>query len=178
MQTDSRTPLGNGPRTLEQINERHREFWPEQSTLMDQRMSDETIFKLAAIDMGSETMRQVPLKSQKTIEQALADAEMAKNTFQSAFSRKGGRSSKSDALQSVIQEIVQENPKITQGQLLRELTRKQEAGVVVSIDEEPDVLAGVGKMIHFVDEGETPKKASVSGLKDRLSRAKRKIASL
>jgi hypothetical protein len=174
MQTDSSTPLGNGPRTLEQINERHREFWPEQSKLMDQRMSDETIFKLAAIDMRSETMRQVPLKSQKPFEQALADAEKTMNIVQSAFSRKGGRSQKSDALQSLIQDIVQENPKITQGQLLRELTRKQKAGdVVVSIHEEPE-----GKMIHFVDEDETPKKASVSGLKDRLSRAKRKIASL
>jgi len=33
-------------------------------------------------------------------------------------------------------------------------------------------------MIHFMDEDGTPKIAPISGLKDRLSRAKKKIASL
>ncbi len=47
---------------------------------MDKRISDETIFKLATVDMRSEAMRQVSVKSQKSIGQALADAEMARST--------------------------------------------------------------------------------------------------
>ena len=99
---------------------------------------------------------------------------MTCSTVQSAFSRKGGRAHKCDALQDLIREIVLGQPHITAGQLLRVLRGSPGAGVVVSIDEESDVLAGEARMIHFVDDNGTSKTASISGLKDRLSRAKKK----
>jgi len=163
--------------TTEGLNEQNRRFWQTQSDLLDKRMSDELLFNVATMDMRSETLRQVPIYSQKTLEQALADAERLRNAFQSDFSRKGGSAPRCDALQSLIEAIVVENPKITQGQLMRELRRDRAVGIVTSIDEKSDALADGAKEIHFVDEDGTPKAASVSGLKDRLSRAKRKIAS-
>jgi hypothetical protein len=177
MQLDSKTPLGNAPLALEQINESHRQFWSEQSKLMDERISDETTFKLALDDMRSETMRQVPVKSQKSLEQALADAAMARSTVQRGFSRKGGGAHKSDALQDLILEIVHETPRITAGRLARVLGGSRGAGVIVSIDKEPDILADEPRMIHFVDDNGTLKTASLSGLKDRLFRPTREIAS-
>ena len=163
--------------TTKDLNEQNRRFWQIQSDLLEKRMSDELLFDIATMDMRSETHRQIPIYSQKTLEQALADAEKVKNAFQSDFSRKGGSAHRCDALQSLIETIVVENPKITQGQLLRELRRDRAVGIVTSIDEESDTLADEAKEINFVNEDGTPKTASVSGLKDRLSRAKRQIAS-
>ena len=162
--------------TIEDLNEENRRFWRTQSELFDKRMSDEPLNRIAAMDLYSETLRQVPIYSQKSLEQALADAEKSKSTWQTAFSRKGGSTPRCDALQGLIEEIVRENPKITQGQLLRKLKGARGAGTVVT-GEKVDRVPDAGKWIHFVDEDGKPKKAPVSGLKDRLSRAKRKITS-
>ncbi len=168
------TFASGAPRTPQEINRRNQEFWPPQSQLRDRRMSDEVLFETATADMQSETLR-VPIKCQKSLEQALADAEKSKSTFQTAFSRKGGRAPKCDPLQGLIREIVLAKPKITQGQLLRELKSNRVAGVISKIDEQSDVKADEPKMIHFVEDDGTPKTARVSGLKDRLSRAKKNI---
>jgi hypothetical protein len=160
-----------------EVNRLNREFWLKESERRDKRMSDELLRKRAEKDMRSESARGVPIKLQKTLEQALTDAEGSKNAFQSDFSHKGGCAPRCDALQSLIKEIVDKNSKITPGQLLRELRRVQGAGTISSIEEESDAKADEPRMIHFVEDDETPKRTPISGLKDRLYRAKRKIAS-
>jgi len=140
-------------------------------------MSDDAIFNLAMKDMRSEIARAVPVRSQKSFEQALEDAEGARSIVQSAFSRRGGKMPKSDALQDLIREVAFWDPGITVRQLLRELMRRQGEGVVVSIEGKCQTLAGEGRRIHFEDHNGTSKTAPVSGLKDRLSRAKKKITS-
>lgn len=176
MESIGKTLAGKAVLTAQDLNEQNRRFWSIQSELLDKRMSDELLYTIATMDVCSETLRQVPIYSQKSLEQALADAEKIKSACQTAFSRKGGSTPRCDALQGLIEEIVREKMKITQGQLLRELKGARGAGTVIP-DEKVDRVPDSGNWIHFVDEKGKPKQASTSGLKDRLSRAKRKIAS-
>jgi hypothetical protein len=168
--------MGKGLLSPQQVNERNRMFWDVQSKLRAERISSEAILEIAINDVRSETSK-VSIRLQKPFDQALADAEKTMNIVQSAFSRKGGKAPKRDALQILIQDIVIQKPKITAGQLLYTLKSIRGAGTVTSIEEESDVRGGEPRMIHYVDDSRTPKTASLSGLKDRLSRAKRKIVS-
>jgi hypothetical protein len=140
-------------------------------------MCHESFLDIALEDIHSEMIRGVPVRSQKTLDQALADAEMAMKTLQSGFARKGGRPTRCDALQSLLEEIVDENPRIKLGKLRAELDSDRGAGTITSIDEDADIKADEPRMIHFVDDDETPRTAPLSGLKDRLYRAKIKLAS-
>lgn len=175
MNLDGVTPGNRAPQTLQEINEQNHRFWSVRSEICNRQISDESLFDIATENMRSEIIRGVPVRSQKSFEQALADAEMAKLTFQRAFSRKGGNAPRCDALQSLIEEILDENPKITPGQLLIALSGARGAGTITSIDKEADVKADEPRLIHFVDDDETPKPSPLSGLKDRLFRAKRKL---
>ena len=124
----------------------------------------------------SETSRCVQLSVQKSFEEALADAESTQKLVLSNFSRRGGRSRKSDALQELILEIVRGHPTITRTQLLAKLKGQAGEGVVSSIDRKSDVLAGDDVNVHFFDDRANKEKiAAVSGLKDRLGRAKKSI---
>jgi hypothetical protein len=138
-------------------------------------MADRVLFDTATRRMDSEADRSVSIRARKSLEQTLADVENDRRIFHNEFSRKGGRARKSDALQRVIEEIVRENPIITQNELLHTLGRKEGDGVVISIDSESAVLDGDRRNIRFHDHEGRLKTASVGGLKDRLSRAKRKI---
>lgn len=168
MKLNRMTSASRAPRTPQELNRLSRDFWLLQSAQRDRRMLDEVLVEIAMMNMHSVALM-VPIKSQKPFDQALADAEKLKNTVQSAFSRKGGKTPKCDALQSLIREIVLEKPKITREQLLRELKSNRVAGVISKIEERSDVKADEPPMIHFVEDDRTPKTARASGLKDRLS---------
>lgn len=174
---DGMTSASSAPLTLQDVNEQNHRFWSVRNEIRDRRMSDESLLDIAMEDIRSEMLRGGPVGSQKSFDQALADAEMTMKTLQSGFARKGGSTPRSDALQNLIEEIRGENPKITQGQLLIALSGPRGEGTVTSIDKESEVKAGEPRMIHFVEENERPKRALLSGLKDRLYRAKKKIAS-
>ncbi len=104
MLSENQTLLDQLP-TPQQINQRHREFWRKQSKLMTKRFSDAAIRELANADMQSEALRQVPLKSRKGFEQALADAEWRLKFVRRDLSRKGGKTPKHDALQDLTETI-------------------------------------------------------------------------
>jgi hypothetical protein len=176
MNLDGITSASRTPLTLQEINEQNHRFWSVRSEISERRASDESLCDIALESMHSEIVR-IPLRSQESFDQALADAEMAMKTFQSGFARKGGRPTRCDALQSLIEKIAVENLEVTPGQLRRELNSAPGEGTITSIDEEADVKADEPRMIHFVDEDGTPSTAPLSGLKDRLYRAKIKLAS-
>ena len=161
--------LGGKLVTPQEINERNREFWSEQFKLMNQRISDAAIYRIATNDMRSEADRLVPIKSQKTIEQALTDAEYTKRCCQSDFSRKGGGSRKCDALQELIVKIVSKDPDITQNRLFHNLRHEEGEGTVFSIDGKSSVLAGDGRKIHFYDHDGKLKEASVASTHSRMN---------
>jgi hypothetical protein len=164
--------------TIADINERNRQFWQVESDLLIKRIADGFLYEVARTDVCSEILRQVPIKSRKSIGQALADAEKMRHFYQSAFARKGGKAFKGDALQSVIEEIVLKNPTLTIRQLCFRLKDQIGQGTVTSIDKESDVRADEPRMIHFEEDNGKRMLASLSGLKDRLFRAKKKIKSL
>jgi hypothetical protein len=166
-----------GLRTLQEINERNRQFWSEQSILMQPRMADEDVLSTAMNDIQCEGLRQVPVYNQKSFEEALEIAANAKvrfqrhaaKSFQTAFSKKGGAAPKLDALQTLILEIALKNPRITKTELLADLENRKLRSVVVDIDYE------LGSIDFNNKNDRQLKSAPISGLKDRLSRAKKKI---
>lgn len=178
-QQGSKISPGSASAALHKINRRNKQFWSKQSKLTVQRISDPTLYALAARDMLSEAIR-VGFREQKSLDQALADAEQSQNILLESLphaeepwrriaSRKGGRALKTDALQVLIETCVRERPDITQRQLWHRLNKHLGLGVIRAID---------SQKIEFSARNGEPKTAPVSGLKDRLSRAKSKIDSL
>lgn len=156
------------PRTLAEINQANAEFWREQQELLTTRMGDEPTRESAFKALEAEQLRGVPLKSRMTLELALQEAELTGQNFLSAQGRKGGAASKTDALQRLIEETVKRQPNIS----VEELKTKLHALQGISAIE--DIADGV---IGFADRRGHSKEAPWSGLKDRLSRAKKKIRS-
>jgi hypothetical protein len=164
----------NDPTALRRINEQKRRFWSQQSELRELQMSNDAVVKIATNDVRSEAERRLPVAWHKTFEQALADAESAQRIAQEHFSRRGGKLSKRDSLQKLILRIVGKNPTITTVELLRELRKHDGLGTIYSIDGKSPLLNGKGRMIHYFDDSlQKEKTAPLSGLKDRLSRAKK-----
>ena len=81
-------------------------------------------------------------------------------------------------LQRLILFLVRQNPDITEGQVLHIMHKVagRRGSLIVSIDTESGILLGDTRSIHFEDREGNPKTASVNGLKDRLSRAKKQFA--
>jgi hypothetical protein len=165
------------PISVEAINEQNRLFWIEQSELMERRMRDDVVFQFAYDIVKSEPIRHVPITYQLQIGEALAKGEEFKKLVLSSNGKKGRMTPRSNSLQNLIEEIVRKNPKITVGGLVRELEGASGAGVVTGIDRASSCLAGDSPQIRYFEDNEKEKTASLKGLKDRLSRAKRKIAS-
>ncbi len=163
--------------TLREVNELNRQFWVKQSELMRRRICDPVLYAGATACLRDEEMRGVSLHSRKTLEAALADAEHERACFQREYSRRGGMASKGDALRSLIQVFVRRNPKITERELFRQLKGCAGQGIIDRIDETSDTIADEGRQIHFHDKNGMPKKAALSGVKDRLSRVRAKINS-
>ena len=174
------------PLALAQINERNRQFWKEQNNLRDTRISDTAIFRTAMHDLESEQLRQIPVYFRESLEKPLEDSarakqrcdEQSKGQFQTEFSRKGGKAPKTDALQRWIRDIVRAEPNMNTRQLLFKIRSLAKSGdsIFNQVDRKSDGSVGQHELIHFGDGGED-KTAPVSGLKDRLFRAKKKIFS-
>jgi hypothetical protein len=161
--------------SLAELNERNRAFWEAESAQAESRMADPDVFHRATVDMHGEVARLLPVYYRKSFEQALQDAAalfedpvLLKRTHR-RLSRRGGSSKKTDALGEVILEEVQKRPAITVTELLKHLQSLQDLRQVVDdIDEEA---------ISFTDRKGHTKNAPISGLKDRLSRAKKALKS-
>jgi hypothetical protein len=150
--------------TPAEINQRNKDFWAVQIALAEERMADEVLRTFAFREMESEAQRGTPLYCRKTPEQALADAAALKSSLNTQKARQAAKARRIDALQELIEGEVQLNPRITWKQLLRQLPEAAErAGVSPSV---------AGNKIEFVHRGQC-REAPISGLKDRLSRARR-----
>lgn len=154
--------------TLSEINQLHRGFWLHQRALLQGRMANEAV-RLSAFEViDAQQLQGMPLRHRATLERALEDAERIGRRFSLQHARKGGRARKADALQNLIEEIVQAQPAISARWLRQKLESLQ------GIDVIQDVGDGV---IFFTNHDGGTKEASLAGLKDRLSRAKRKLRS-
>ena len=170
--------MPNQPVTPADINQRNQQFWSEQSGLLSSRIQDEPLYKIAMQDISEQTSMRVPPRWLKSLEQALAHADHSRTILTHAFARKGGKAAKADALQRLIIEIARAEPNINTRQLLGKIRTMAKGGnsIISRVGPKPDAPDDQNQQIHFENSGES-KSAPVSGLKDRLSRAKREILS-
>src|SRR5262249_20097192 len=145
--------------SMADLNDRNKTFWAKLSRLTRKRMVNEEIRRRAEEDMASEILRGVPLKNRKTLELALADAEPHSLTTWRNFSRKGGKTRKPDSLQRTIQTIFDEDPQISERDLLYRLRQSIGNGVILSVNLKT-------QKIEFITDARKIKNAPISGLKD------------
>jgi hypothetical protein len=155
---------------LRDLNERNRAFYEEQSRKLDENL-DETTWKIALNQRESEAARGIPINNW-SFDRAVADAAKARALVRSEQGRSAGRAPKTDALQRLILQLARTRPQMTQKELLARLKEMESGGVIDDIDgyevRKP--------YIHFSQDGRS-KSAPISGLKDRLRRAKKMITS-
>jgi hypothetical protein len=150
--------------SLSELNQRNREFWREQHMLLESRMRDPSLRSAAFRMLNSEHRRSVPVRSQLSLYEAFEEAHLMGVGASTTQARKGGRAKKTDALQRLILRIVEQDPKIAAPQLEKQLEAQQGLGVIDDFDDET---------ITFCRPDGRLKDAKRSGLKDRLSRAKK-----
>jgi hypothetical protein len=134
-----------------EMNRRHREFWDVESQVFERRLADPQLVAAATEDMNSEILRRVPIYSRKTMELAFEDAEKRRAKIRSGDGSKGGRPRRGDALQGLIEEIVSARP-----------------AIVIEIEDDK---------IWFSDARDASRSAPISGLKNRLTRARKSAKS-
>jgi len=100
-----------------------------------------------------------------------AEARVMRRRRAPSVASRGGRAQREDFLQEEILDIVRSHPLITQGELLRELEKRESATVTRSV-----VSGRPRTSISFATRGNSS--VTVSSIKDRLLRARRKIYSL
>jgi hypothetical protein len=155
--------------TLKELNEANSRFWREQRSSFDKRMANDAIRETAFEALQAQMLRAVPLPYQVPLEQLLQDADRAGRRFSIQQARNGGTARKADALQLLIEKIVTRQPDISENQLLEKLEAYQATRTIIQAIEDGAIL--------FTSNSGKHKEAPVSGLKDRLTRAKKKVRS-
>ncbi len=97
--------------------------------------------------------------------------EIYNEDIQSARQRKIAKRARPDALQSMIVDILQQNPNANKEKILSELENKARDGIIESINRDDEI-------IEWVDKNGKIKDAPFSGLKARIYRAKKKLKML
>lgn len=162
------------PITVTEYSKRLDAFWQEECRLLERRIADPEIRASALSILANEQKRGVAIYYQTPLERALEmvagpterTRSEARYLALSEQGRKGGRAKKQDKLQDFIDELVAKRPRLSERDLLNLLKADAPTELWVDIDEEG---------IHFAPCEGTLKTAPLSGLKDRLSRAKKKV---
>jgi hypothetical protein len=164
--------------TPSDLNRINAEFWEVESKKLEERMKDPVLREAAFTRLRSERLRGVCVKKQTTLDGALAaeeqtalkSADHIEARVVSKRARRAGSAEKVDALQSFINSVVKKRPKIT-GPELRDKIRAEvgSGGGLVDLDK---------THIWFVGVHDQLRSTTIRGLKDRLSRAKRKMKSI
>jgi hypothetical protein len=150
----------------EELNRQNREFWSAQELLLERRMADPAICETAFEAIDAEQKKRVPIYYQTSIYTALAAAERAKQRCLSQQARKGGSAEKADRLQRLIEELVVRSPRLKVRQLEDKLRAHQGIEPIQDIDNEE---------VYFTNFDGRTKRATRSGLKHRLTRARKTV---
>ena len=158
--------------TPEEMNRRNQVFWAQQGRLMRERLARPELLALALKYLADEANRLVPVKYRMGFEQALQFAEESSDillkSVQVAAARKAGSAPKADALQVFIKQLVSRQPSMSLTELVKMLEEQQGLGFIEDIDKHE---------LSFIGGRKGSKTVPISGLKDRLSRAKRAVRS-
>jgi hypothetical protein len=156
--------------TLAELNEFHRQYWAKQKLLLERRTLDPEILSAGIDQLEADRLGGIPIGYWKSFESALEDAEKAKLRF--GLARKGGKAKKPDSLQRLILDIVRANPGITASGLLAELEKRRGGDVIQEFNRQ-DIHCRQDS--HNTKNTITEYRAKRSGLKHRLTRARRTI---
>jgi hypothetical protein len=160
--------------TIAELNEFHRKYWQEQKVLRERRMAAPPVLEFAIEDWRSEMQSGQPIGYWKSLDYFLAHAERAKQQF--GLAQKGGRAEKRDSLQKLIIEIVRKEPNIGVEQLLVKLKETDDIideiadGKIYFRSSDTEKLASAKEIVIL-------RSAKISGLKHRLTRARKKTHS-
>lgn len=152
--------------TVEDLNKLNRSFWVEQEREAERLQTVPLILGQVLEVLAGEVSRGVPPRSRTAWGEALRKADAFRNQVLAYQGRLGGQARQLDPLQERIVEIVRAAPNITCDGLLSCLRDEAPGLVVGDIEEEK---------IWFNGRDGSLKSAPLSGLKDRLSRAKKRI---
>lgn len=133
-----------------------------------ERMQDEFIRSAVVNDVQSEIARGVPARYQQSMEElAQVNANRLKD-YRRAISRRGGAARRSDVLTRIITEIVRRDPRTSVPQMLDKLSSLASVcdGPICDVTEE---YVGVQ-----LANGQI-KNVPITGLKDRVSRARKSL---
>jgi hypothetical protein len=146
-------------RLITKMNDGARSFWDREAAQTGRLAKDEIVFEGALENIGG------PVLSQKTIELALRNADRIRRETLSRQAKSGGRARKADTLHTLIDALVFRMPGLTGGQLLDRLRARCGEGVIVAVHDD---------QIEFVAAKGDTKFASITGLKDRLTNARKR----
>ena len=149
--------------TPTELNQKNHEFWNVQTELFEACIHDDKYFKYVLSSMQRDCVR-CSVYSQKPLQLIFDETENARKFSQSQVGKRGGK--RSDALQKCIDKIVARTPDIDQHRLLWCLNALKGHGVVEDVTDTD---------LTFVATDGSIRDVPLSGLKDRLSRAKKKI---
>ena len=153
-----------GHTILAGLNRRNREFWSVQQLSLEHRMADAAI-RETAFDIMNAEQKRLPIYYQTSIYEALETGERAKRRCLSQQARKGGSAEKTDALQRLIEQFVEHNPHGTEPQLRSKLREHQAIDPIQDVNDE---------VVFFTTSDGRTKTAMLSGLKHRLTRARKR----
>jgi hypothetical protein len=166
--------------SVERMTRLNFEFWEKQAPLFEARMANPLFRKVAFETLNCESARQVSLRSRKTLEFALEEAEATVRRFDGGpetqalalkkahgeLSRKGGKAKPADSLQKYFEELAACDKELTKDRLLAHLKDLVNHSVIQEV---------TATEVQYLDNGKE-KQAPISGLRHRLSRAKSAIA--
>lgn len=155
--------------SFQAMKAKHEEYFARQKRVLDENLSA-TTWEFLEVQLATDAELPFYLQS---IDRVAKAAAASRSASLGHFGRLGGGSKKTDALQELILEVVRCNPRITEPQLLAKLRDRLQQGVIVEIDEDPS--SPDPPEIEFNDHHGKWGHAPISGLKDRLSRAKKAI---
>jgi hypothetical protein len=156
---------------LRHLNEQHAVIYTKRRESLEKKLNATTL-KLALEQRESEAKRGISI-SHWSFELAVEDAAKASALVTSEQARKGGSSKKTDVLQALIVRIVREKPSITELELLKKLKAMSHGEAIEDIDDVANLKSGEKPQIHFQSRDGGSRFAPVSGLKHRLSRARK-----
>jgi DNA-binding HxlR family transcriptional regulator len=158
------------PALLKNLNKTHAVVYAEQGRKLREQLN-ETTLEIALGQRQSEADRGIPIMNW-SFESAINDAVGVSALVKAEQARRAGRSKKTDTLQELILDIVRANQKITVAELLTRLRELDHKGIIEGVDtpEKPN------PQIYFIDRNGHGDQAPISGLKDRLTRARKVIA--
>jgi hypothetical protein len=148
--------------TIAQINQRNSDFWEKKNAEFAEGIKREpSVFREVMDEVRAEELRHA-VYSRRPLEKVFIDVKASRERHQQEFAMRGVKARKPDKLNEEIHQIVKRRPDISCEDLLAELKAREKVSSIVEVTTE-DVVLSDGKVVPL------------TGLKDRLSRAKKNM---